>query len=78
MNVDEKILQTANRHIIVVIWPLLVIKQDDMKLTYDGDLFDTIELGDLQTVKIYWQEGIEIDYQEKGYDQILNLMRKST
>ena len=53
--------------------PLLVIKQDEMKLIYDGDLFDAIELGDLESVKMYWQEGIEIDYQEKGGNSMLML-----
>ncbi len=44
-----------------------------MKLIYDGDLFDAIELGDLESVKMYWQEGIEIDYQEKGGNSMLML-----
>ena len=36
-----------------------------MGLTYDGDIFDAIEFGDLESVKMYWQKRIEIDYQEK-------------
>jgi hypothetical protein len=44
-----------------------------MKLTYDGDLFDAIELGDLESAKIYWSEDIEIDYQEKGGNSMLML-----
>jgi ankyrin repeat protein len=44
-----------------------------MKLNYDGDLFDAIELGDLESAKIYWSEDIEIDYQEKGGNSMLML-----
>jgi ankyrin repeat protein len=44
-----------------------------MKLTYDGDLFDAIEFGDLESVKLYWQDSIEINYQEKGGNTMLML-----
>ncbi len=41
--------------------------------TYDGDIFDAIEFGDLESVKMYWTESIEIDYQEKGGNTMLML-----
>ncbi len=41
------------------------MKTKSMGLTYDGDIFDAIEFGDLESVKMYWQKRIEIDYQEK-------------
>lgn len=44
-----------------------------MSLTYDGDIFDAIEFGYLKSVKLYWRESIEIDYQEKGGNTMLML-----
>jgi ankyrin repeat protein len=44
-----------------------------MELTYDRDIFDAIEFGDLESVKMYWQKRIEIDYQEKGGNTMLML-----
>lgn len=44
-----------------------------MELTYDGDIFDAIEFGDLESVKMYWQARIEIDYQEKEGNTMLML-----
>lgn len=44
-----------------------------MELIYDGDIFDAIEFGDLESVKMYWQERIVIDYQEKEGNTMLML-----
>lgn len=44
-----------------------------MEQTYDADIFDAIEFGDLESVKMYWREKIEVDYQEKGGNTMLML-----
>ena len=45
----------------------------EIKLTYDADIFDAIEFGDLETIQSFWQEDIDIDYQEKGRNSMLML-----
>lgn len=35
-----------------------------MALTYDGDILDAIEFGDLESIQMYWQKNIDIDYKE--------------
>lgn len=37
-----------------------------MGLTYDADIFDGVMLGNLDSVKMYWQDQIDIDFQEIG------------
>lgn len=44
-----------------------------MDLTYDGDIFDAVEFGDLDTLKLYWQDAIDLDYQEKEGNTLLML-----
>ncbi len=44
-----------------------------MDLSYDGDIFDAVEFGDLESLKMYWQDGIDIDYQEKEGNTLLIL-----
>ena len=40
-------------------------------LTYDGDLFDAVAFGDRESVKMYWQDSIEINHPEKGGNTML-------
>ena len=43
-----------------------------MKLKYDPDIFDAVEFGDIETVKMYFTEDIDINYQEpNGRDMIM-------
>ncbi len=35
-----------------------------MKLKYDPDIFDAVEFGDIDSVKMYFTEDIDINYQE--------------
>ncbi len=33
-------------------------------MKYDADIFDVIELDDLASVKLYWREGIDVNWQD--------------
>lgn len=33
-------------------------------MKYDADIFDAIELDDLASVKLYWREGIDVNWQD--------------
>lgn len=33
-------------------------------MKYDADIFDTVEFGDLESVKLYWSEETNIDCQD--------------
>lgn len=66
---NHSTLQDAMIHILKVARH----KTKSMELTNDGDIFDAIEFGDLESVKRYWTDSIEIDYQEKGGNTMLML-----
>jgi len=33
-------------------------------MKYDADIFDAVEWGDLETVKIFWTDEIDVDWQD--------------
>ncbi|MCG8329697.1 MAG: ankyrin repeat domain-containing protein [Chitinophagales bacterium] len=43
------------------------------KLKYDADIFDAIEFGDIETVKLFWTKHIDINFQEKNGSTMLML-----
>lgn len=34
-------------------------------IPYDPDIFDAVVFGDLESIKMYWQNDINVNYQEK-------------
>ena len=44
-----------------------------MEQTYDGDIFDAIEFGDFESVKMHWKASIDIDYRGKSGNTMLML-----
>ncbi len=40
-------------------------------MKYDADIFDAIELDDLASVKLYWREGIDVNWQD---NQEMNML----
>jgi len=42
-------------------------------INYDPDIFDAVEFGNLDSIKMYWQKDIDIDFLEKGGATMLML-----
>lgn len=41
-------------------------------MEYDGDIFDAAEFGDLETLKLFWTDQINVDWQDSnGMDLIM-------
>ncbi|MEZ4688018.1 MAG: ankyrin repeat domain-containing protein [Bacteroidia bacterium] len=42
-------------------------------MNFDPDIFDAIEVGDLNSIEMYWTENIDIDYQDNNGQSMLML-----
>ena len=51
---------------------LTVVEHKNQNMEYDADIFDAAEFGDLDTLKSYWSDQINIDWQDlDGMDLVM-------